>query len=256
MEPHENTGHNILSDNFQCGICQGYIIDAMTITECLHSCNKLLNNYLILRINELIFIYYLLVCRSCIVFYLETSNNKCPTCNIALENVADAIKPDSILQRIIYKLNPNVLVIELDRRRKFCMNSASTITTTAKNHFESILQENTIVNIRLISSTHSSHSIKHNNHLKRLISKSSKENIKMQDVASQLDIRNRESPKLKYIQCIANMPLRILTKLLKKKYNIPAHYQIKFSYLGYKLDENETFLEIFTSLIKRKVNFF
>lgn len=28
-----------LNENFQCGICQGYIIDATTISECLHSCN-------------------------------------------------------------------------------------------------------------------------------------------------------------------------------------------------------------------------
>jgi hypothetical protein len=27
-----------INENFQCGICQGYIIDATTITECIHSC--------------------------------------------------------------------------------------------------------------------------------------------------------------------------------------------------------------------------
>ena len=32
----------LLNEHFQCGICQGYIIDATTISECLHSCKALL----------------------------------------------------------------------------------------------------------------------------------------------------------------------------------------------------------------------
>ncbi len=31
----------IINENFQCGICQGYIIDATTIIDCLHSCKFL-----------------------------------------------------------------------------------------------------------------------------------------------------------------------------------------------------------------------
>ncbi len=28
-----------INKHFECGICQGYIIDATTIIDCLHSCN-------------------------------------------------------------------------------------------------------------------------------------------------------------------------------------------------------------------------
>lgn len=30
-----------INEHFQCGICNGYITDATTITECLHSCTLL-----------------------------------------------------------------------------------------------------------------------------------------------------------------------------------------------------------------------
>lgn len=43
--PTKNAYHNRkivklsdINEHFQCGICQGYIIDATTIIDCLHSC--------------------------------------------------------------------------------------------------------------------------------------------------------------------------------------------------------------------------
>jgi hypothetical protein len=36
----------MISEHFQCGICQGYIIDATTITECLHSCKQFKLKYI------------------------------------------------------------------------------------------------------------------------------------------------------------------------------------------------------------------
>jgi len=46
------------NENFACGICFSYIIDATTIVECLHSCKNQLSNVLRLQWNVLFAILY------------------------------------------------------------------------------------------------------------------------------------------------------------------------------------------------------
>ncbi|GCC21484.1 hypothetical protein chiPu_0019956 [Chiloscyllium punctatum] len=49
-----------INAHITCRLCNGYLIDATTVTECLHT-----------------------FCRSCLVKYLE-ENNTCPTCRIVI----------------------------------------------------------------------------------------------------------------------------------------------------------------------------
>uniref|UniRef100_A0AAQ4S2U8 RING-type domain-containing protein n=1 Tax=Gasterosteus aculeatus aculeatus TaxID=481459 RepID=A0AAQ4S2U8_GASAC len=49
-----------INAHITCRLCDGYLIDATTVTECLHT-----------------------FCRSCLVKYLE-ENNTCPTCRIVI----------------------------------------------------------------------------------------------------------------------------------------------------------------------------
>ncbi|MGH0158513.1 UNVERIFIED_CONTAM: hypothetical protein FKN15_035579 [Acipenser sinensis] len=49
-----------INAHITCHLCEGYLIDATTVTECLHT-----------------------FCRSCLVKYLE-ENNTCPTCRIVI----------------------------------------------------------------------------------------------------------------------------------------------------------------------------
>lgn len=49
-----------INAHITCRLCEGYLIDATTVTECLHT-----------------------FCRSCLVKYLE-ENNTCPTCRIVI----------------------------------------------------------------------------------------------------------------------------------------------------------------------------
>lgn len=80
-----------------CNLCQGYLIDATTIVECLHS-----------------------FCRSCILTYLKL-NTTCPVCATLLHKTKPhcAIRPDRALQSIVYKLIPNLFEKEMLCRRKF-----------------------------------------------------------------------------------------------------------------------------------------
>lgn len=86
-----------VNEHLVCGLCGGYFIDATTIIECLHS-----------------------FCRSCIVTYLA-SNKCCPKCEIPAHKTRPLlnIRSDKTLQDVVYKLVPNLLQKELERKEKF-----------------------------------------------------------------------------------------------------------------------------------------
>ncbi|GIX96458.1 polycomb complex protein BMI-1 [Caerostris extrusa] len=82
---------------FTCVLCDGYIIDATTIVECLHS-----------------------FCRTCIVRYLENSKY-CPLCEVQVHKTKplQSLKADRPLQDVIYKLVPGLYRNEMQRRQDF-----------------------------------------------------------------------------------------------------------------------------------------
>ncbi|RZF47468.1 hypothetical protein LSTR_LSTR007395 [Laodelphax striatellus] len=86
-----------LNVHITCKICRGYLIDATTVTECLHT-----------------------FCKSCLVKHLE-ENNTCPTCNIVIHqsHPLQYISFDRTMQDIVYKLVPNLQENEMKREREF-----------------------------------------------------------------------------------------------------------------------------------------
>jgi hypothetical protein len=86
-----------INQHFICGLCFGYVVDATTIIECLHS-----------------------FCRSCLVRYLS-SENCCPLCGQLVHKTKplDYIRPDKALQDLAYKLVPHLYKDEMRRRREF-----------------------------------------------------------------------------------------------------------------------------------------
>ncbi|XP_020621016.1 polycomb complex protein BMI-1-A-like [Orbicella faveolata] len=75
-----------LNAHIMCVLCGGYLVDATTIVECLHS-----------------------FCRSCIVKYLQTSYH-CPVCDVEVHKTKPLlhIRPDRTLQDIVFKLVPGL----------------------------------------------------------------------------------------------------------------------------------------------------
>nr|XP_044995817.1 polycomb group RING finger protein 6-like [Jaculus jaculus] len=80
-----------------CPICKGYLIDATTITECLHT-----------------------FCKSCIVKHLDHSN-RCPKCNTVVHPAKPHynLRLDAQLQNIVYKLVSGLEEKEKKRRCEF-----------------------------------------------------------------------------------------------------------------------------------------
>ncbi|KAH9492565.1 Polycomb group RING finger protein 6 [Bulinus truncatus] len=96
--------HNILwipiqsvNPHLICGLCQGYLYEACTITECMHS-----------------------FCKNCVVKHLERSLN-CPMCAILIHPTDPFvhIRFDGLLQDIVYALLPHVEKDELMKEKAF-----------------------------------------------------------------------------------------------------------------------------------------
>ncbi|XP_057704662.1 polycomb group RING finger protein 6 isoform X2 [Corythoichthys intestinalis] len=89
----------------RCGLCCGFLIDATTITECLHT-----------------------FCKSCIVKHFYNSN-KCPTCTVVVHETQPLyhIRPDRQLQDIVYKMIPFLEEAERNRMVNFYKKRGSAI---------------------------------------------------------------------------------------------------------------------------------
>lgn len=76
-----------IKEHISCFLCKGYLIEATTIIECLHT-----------------------FCKDCIVKYLNDSNNTCPKCDnvIHQSHPLQYISFDRTMQDIVYKLLPNL----------------------------------------------------------------------------------------------------------------------------------------------------
>ncbi|XP_044071355.1 polycomb group RING finger protein 6 isoform X2 [Siniperca chuatsi] len=81
----------------RCALCCGFLIDATTITECLHT-----------------------FCKSCIVKHFFYSN-RCPTCSIVVHQTQPLynIRPDRQLQDIVYKMVPFLEEFEREQMSNF-----------------------------------------------------------------------------------------------------------------------------------------
>jgi len=197
--------NNQFNENFKCGVCSGFIIDATTISDCLHS-----------------------FCKSCIVLYFETNPFNCPACNTCITDTdnLNCIQADPLLQRLIYKCVPGLLKDEVDRRERFYYeNKGKTVNV------DKMLTSNSLISVKIDLSS---------SRQKRVL-------------ADANGSSNEESSKLtRYLQCNADTPIRVLTKLLRNKYEIPKRYDIKFRYMDQELHECETVLEVLVSFICNK----
>ncbi|KAJ8783530.1 hypothetical protein J1605_009235 [Eschrichtius robustus] len=111
-----------INAHITCRLCSGYLIDATTVTECLHT-----------------------FCRSCLVKYLE-ENNTCPTCRIVIHqsHPLQYIGHDRTMQDIVYKLVPGLQEAEMRKQREFYHKLGLEVpgdvkgeTCSAKQHLDS-----------------------------------------------------------------------------------------------------------------------
>ena len=101
MKPSKKANLDFINEHITCRLCSGYLIDAWTIHECLHS-----------------------FCRACIFSYFDDDNEDhttCPICSTVPHpgNPLLGISKDCWLQQLVYKLVPSLFKREMCQRRIF-----------------------------------------------------------------------------------------------------------------------------------------
>lgn len=120
-------------------------------------------------------------------------------------------RSDSSLQRLIYQLIPSLLESELERREAFQSQNRTT------NFEKSLLNDESLVSIQLKSSFHKS---------VEAGSESTKENFSDENLFDNEMEKKKETVPVKYIQCVAQTPVRIISRMLRNKYNISLDYTV------------------------------
>lgn len=87
-----------LNQYLTCGLCKGYLYEASTITECMHT-----------------------FCKNCIVRHCMEVSLHCPVCNILIHPTDPFvhIRLDRMLQDIVYKILPSVADNEFKNMQEF-----------------------------------------------------------------------------------------------------------------------------------------
>ncbi|GJQ77941.1 hypothetical protein Trydic_g2302 [Trypoxylus dichotomus] len=87
-----------LNSVLTCSLCSGYLIDATTLVECMHS-----------------------FCKSCILKHFENNKLICPSCNMPCKKKENFsyYKADMPLQTLVYKIVPGLYAKEIQRREEF-----------------------------------------------------------------------------------------------------------------------------------------
>ena len=107
-----------LNPHIVCRLCAGYLVDATTIVECLHT-----------------------FCKSCIVRYLQSSKY-CPTCEICVHETdpLSRIKRDMVMQDILDKILPDIQPKERKAEKAF-LASLHTKETEQKPNADSSVRK-------------------------------------------------------------------------------------------------------------------
>ncbi|CAG2103721.1 unnamed protein product [Medioppia subpectinata] len=204
-----------------CILCNGYFIDATTISECLHS-----------------------FCKSCIVKYLLT-NKCCPICETQVHGTKPllSIRSDKILQDIVYKLIPDVFKNEMHRRRDYYTTNTEAVPVSAEDRGE-------VVDHRMFYMANDKISLSleygyGENQTPENGYKASAGNTSSAEKHSLSESLGVEAESMKrYLLCPAGLSVLHLKKFIVKKYGLPTTYRVDVMYLEDILSDDITLMDV------------
>ena len=201
MVPAKKRNLDQINEHLTCRLCSGYLIDAWTIDECLHS-----------------------FCRACIFSYFNDNdeNTTCPTCSTIPHpgNPLLGITKDCWLQQLVYKLVPSLFKREMcERRIYYDANPES------KSKF-----------IEQYTKTHSSQMGCREEELgelsERCLFQQKNKFHDQEKILMTLEYNDHElktgERQLYFLECSSHMPIKILKQYLKKVLPLSqrTHYHI------------------------------
>nr|KAG5694236.1 hypothetical protein BaRGS_035340 [Batillaria attramentaria] len=202
-----------LNPNLICVLCGGYLIDATTLTECLHS-----------------------FCKKCIVRYLESSKH-CPVCDVMVHKTRphQNIRSDKTLQDLVYKLVPGLYKNEMKRRRDYYTEHPE---AAPKKVGEARGDENAE---RIIYTEDENFSLALHFCSEGVKDERSVRTLTLPEIGASA----KEPPKdVRYLQCPASVTIGILKKFIRLKYELPHHYQIDVFHTDEALRDEYTLMDV------------
>ncbi|XP_054713864.1 mucin-2-like [Uloborus diversus] len=196
-----------LNPHFTCVLCEGYIIDATTITECVHS-----------------------FCRTCIVRYLE-HNKYCPVCDAQVHETKplQGIRFDQTLQDIVYKLIPGLYQNEMQRRKQFyAEHPEAAVHCTSEERGEGAEQKFFYSPDETISLT-----LEHRS--------GSKDGVVDESSETPPGEKNATT---RHLNCPAALAVSQLKKFISMKFSLPHTYQVEIMYADHVLRDDDTLMDI------------
>ncbi|UJR37384.1 hypothetical protein I4U23_030090 [Adineta vaga] len=215
MVPSKKLNLDVINEHITCQLCSGYLIDAWTINECLHS-----------------------FCRPCIFSYFNDhdENTTCPVCSTVPHpaNPLLGITKDCWLQQIVYKLVPSLFKREMCQRRIFYDSNPDSKTKLLEQYIK----------------THPSQMGCREEELGELSERclfqqknklNNKENI-------YITLEYNQTHEMYFLECSSNMPINILKQYLKKVLPLSkrTRYQIDVLYDQKVLLDNLTLNHIYS----------
>ncbi|XP_046849916.1 polycomb group RING finger protein 3-like [Xenia sp. Carnegie-2017] len=234
----------LLNPHITCPVCQGYLVDATTITECLHS-----------------------ICRSCIVKHFERvrCNYKCPLCHelVHKTNPWYNLKTDCVLQDIVNKLVPDFAEAEERRRIVFYKSRGLAIPDKVIkpdiqrpqiNHTTVTKAESTY------SQSHSQQVQEAQNLLKIYYSLTLDHDILKSIImyifsVDEFTLEDIEPLKRKFVRCSNQVTIGLLQAFLAKKLNLEAANQIGIICNDMELGSDLTWQFIKETIAEEEVSF-
>jgi polycomb group RING finger protein 3 len=204
MIPSKKLNLDLINEHLICRLCSGYLIDAWTINECLHS-----------------------FCRPCIFSYFDDNeeHTTCPTCSTIPHpaNPLLGVTKDCWLQQIVYKLVPSLFKREMRQRRIYYdanpENKFKLIDQYTKTHSSQMgCREEELGELSERCLFQQKNKLNHKEKLYITLENDFK--IEEKDFLSKSHLH--------FIECSSTMPINILKQYLKKILPLSkrSHYQI------------------------------
>lgn len=201
-----------LNPHLTCILCGGYLVDATTIIECLHS-----------------------FCRTCIVRYLETTKF-CPICDVQVHKAKPLlnIRADKTLQDIVYKLVPGLFQNEMKRRREFYAEHPEADI----NGRISPEDRGEVAEQRFIYTPDETISLSLEYGLG-----SNQISPADPNPPKDVEVQTMET-KRRFLQCPAAVTVSHLKKFISMKYGLPSTYRVEIMYLDDPLRDDYSLIDI------------
>ncbi|CAB3370278.1 Hypothetical predicted protein [Cloeon dipterum] len=219
MQQHQQCSRLKLQDlnsHLVCDLCKGYLIDATTIVECLHT-----------------------FCRSCLVRHIDRQA-ACPTCDAPLPKAKPFlhIRSDKTLQDIVYKLVPGLYHAEMQRRRDFYAKHPDEVWRTSP-------EERGTTKERLIFSPQDQFSLS----LEYLKSPSECRNDDWETGSTRSTTSSHESGSegatgRRYLQCPALFTVNLLKKFLRSKFGLKPDHKVDVIHRKVCLPDDYTIMDV------------